>query len=237
MSVPTSSPAPGTYTFAPAASDLVLYAYSLINIRPSEMQLQHYIDAAIAANFSMVNLTNHAPQQFAVETQEIDLVANTATYALATRSIAVPIVTILTGTDTNQVERTIGPLSRYEYRALPTKNTIGPVVSYFFDLQIAPQITFWMVPDGDQKYTAMVQTLRQMQDVDLTNNQGINCPYRFLDYLATDIAARLADSYQPAKSIDLYAKAEKRLNLALGRDQETLPLTISPALSGYWRVL
>ena len=41
MTVNTSLPGPGTYSFAPAASDLILYAFSLINIRRSELTTQH----------------------------------------------------------------------------------------------------------------------------------------------------------------------------------------------------
>jgi hypothetical protein len=237
MTILIAQPAPNTYNFNPAASDIVLYAFSLLSIRPYQLQLQHYIDAAMAVNFSMVNLSNYAPQQFAIENQTVPLIANTATYNLTSRTIAVPLVTIMTNANTtSQLERTIGPLSRYEYGAIPIKTQQGPVVSYFFDLAITPQINFWLVPDDADTYTAIIQTIRQQQDVDLTNDQGIGVPYRFLDYIATDMAARLADSYQPSKSQDMRALAKERLMLAISRDMESSSITLGLSLSNYRRI-
>lgn len=235
MSVPTSQAAPGTYTFAPAASDIVLYAFSLCGIRPTELSQHHYVDAAMAANLAMVNLTNRLPLRFAIELQTVPLVQGTATYNLATRTVAAPIVTIGTTSGGVTTERVIGPISSYEYRALPTKAQEGPPTSYWFNLGHTPQLVLWPVPDDAATYTAYVQTLRQLQDVDLTNSQGVDSPYRFLDTLTTDIAARLAESYQPAKAPPLYALAKERFALAIARDIEDVPMTISPALSGYYR--
>jgi len=236
MSVQTNTGATGTYIFAPAASDLVLYAYSLINIRRTELTTQHFVDAGMAANLAMVNLANHLPMRFALETQALALTQGTATYTLANRTIAVPIVTIATASSGTTTERTIGPLSASEYAAIPTKAQQGPPTSYFFSLLEVPTITVWPTPDGNGPYTANVQVFRQLQDVDLTNAKGMDSPYRFLDALATDIAARLSESYQPAKADKLYLLAEKRLNLALGRDQEAVNMSIAPSLGSYYRV-
>jgi len=237
VSVPAGQASPGTYSFQPAASDLVLYAYSLCNIRPTELTTQHLIDAAMAANFAMVNLSNNLPMRFALETQTVNLTAGTAAYTLAARTIAVPIVTISVSSGGVTTERVLGPISAYEYRAQPVKAQQAPPTSYWFNLAVPPVLTFWPTPDVSSTYTANVQSFRQLQDVDLTNALGVDSPYRFLDALVTDMAARLADSYQPAKSQDLYAKARDRLMLALGRDQESVPMTISPGLGGYYRVL
>ena len=88
MGIPVGQSSTGTYTFAPAASDLVLYAYSLIGMRRVDLTTQHYIDASMAANLAMVNLSNHMPMRFGLETQTLLLVQGTATYNLATRTIA-----------------------------------------------------------------------------------------------------------------------------------------------------
>ncbi len=235
MTVPTSLPPPGTFSFSPSASDLVLYAFSLCNIRSTELQAQHYIDASMAANMAMVNLSNHIPLRFAIETQTGTLTQGSPLYSLQPNTIAVPIVTISTTSGGSTVERVLGPISAYEYQALPTKAQQGPPTSYFFSLLSTPTLTFWPTPDGNGPYTVYVQAFRQLQDVDLTNMRGVDSPYRFLDTLATDIAARLAESYAPQKAPGLYALAEKRLAIATARDQETTPLTIMPTLSSYYR--
>ena len=236
MTVPTNTGATGSYQFAPSAGHLVQYAFSLINIRPTELTTQHYIDAGMAANFAMVDLSNRNPLRFALETQSIPLVQGTATYALAARTIAVSIVTIATTYGGVTTERTIGAISAYEYQAQPQKSQQAAPTSYFFSLLESPTLTFWPTPDGAQTYTANVQSFRQVQDVDLTNAQGLDSPYRFLDALSTGIAARLAESYQPQKAPGLYMLYEQRLKLALARDEEFTPISLAPGLASYYRL-
>ena len=259
MSIPVGLPGPGTYSFSPAASDLVLYAYSLINIRRTELTTQHYVDAAMAANLAMVDLSNRNPLRFTLETQAISLVQGTASYALAPRTIAVSIVTIATTTSGQTLVFGQGLLydgSIYrndvsasfagapdkvmgfgsQYQALPNKAQQAPPTSYFFSLTAAPTLTIWPTPDGTQTYTANVQSFRQLMDVDLSNAQGVDSPYRFLDAFTTGIAARLAESYQPAKAPALYVLYEQRLALALSRDQESTPISLAPNLGSYYRV-
>lgn len=239
MSIPTNQGTSNTYTFAPSTTDMVLYAFSLCNIPRSELQEMHFVDAAMAFNFAMVNLSNYVPLQWTLSSNSIPLVAGTSVYNLPNNTIPVPIVTILTGNGQSQVERVIGPLSAYEYAAMPTKETPGPPTSYFYSkLTPTPTLTLWPVPDVSNTYTAVVQYYRQLQDVDPQSpDQGADIPYRFLDYIQTEVAARLADSYQPAKAQQLYMQANTRLWTAINRDHEDVPITISPALSGYYHIL
>ena len=236
MSVPTSTATTGTYTFAPSAGDLVHYAFSLCNLRRTELSTPHYADAEMAANFAMIEMSNCNPLRFARETIPITLTQGQATYALPNRILTVFITTIATGSGATLVERVLGPISDYEYQAMPNKAEQAPPTSYFFSLLAIPTITFWPTPDNGGPYTANVSTFRQMQDVDLTNGYGVDAPYRFLDALTTNVAARLADSYSPARAADLYMKAEKRMQLAQGRDQESTPISILPGLSSYYRI-
>lgn len=237
MSVPMSQAAPGTYGFALSASDIVLFAFSMCNIRGTQLTQQHLVDAAIASNLAMADLTNSLPMRFALETQAITpLVQGTATYALSTRTVAVPIVTLAVTSGGSVIERVLGPISAYEYRAMPTKSQQGPPTAYWFSLTAAPSLTLWPTPDGSSTYTLYAQSLRQLGDVDLTNSQGVDSPYRFLDALTTNIAGRLAENYAPAKADRFYALAEKRLSKAIGRDIEDVPISILPALGSYYQV-
>ena len=236
MSVSTSLSSPGTYTFAPSAADLVHYAFSLINMRPTELTTQHSWDAGMAANMAMIDMSNRNPMRFAMETIPVPLTEGTATYPLPARTLAVSIVMLSTTVAGTTVERALGPISAYQYAAMPEKAQEGPPTSYFFSLLAVPTITFWPSPDTGGPYVANCQTFRQLQDVDLTNMQGVDSPYRFLDALATSVAARLAESYQPAKAPGLYASYENRMRLAQGRDQESTPISIAPALGSYFRI-
>lgn len=76
---------------------------------------------------------------------------------------------------------------------------------------------------------------RQCQDVDLTNGQSVDSPYRFLDAFTTGLAARLAESYRPEKEAHLNQRFEERFARAARRDQENVPIRIMPDLSSYFR--
>ncbi len=242
MSIPVSQPATGTYNFSPSAGDLVLFAYSLCNMRRTELTTAHLADAAMAANLVMVDMSNRNPLRFALETLSTGaggipaVTQGNAVYTLPSRTIAVPIVTVATGSGATLVERVLGPISAYEYQAMPNKNEQSPPTAYFFSLTAIPTITLWPTPDGGGPYTLNMQTFRQLQDVDLTNAQGVDSPYRFLQALATGIAAELAECYAPAKADKFAAKYEQRMSLAQGRDQETTAISILPGLSSYYRI-
>lgn len=236
MSVLTSQPSSATYGFSPSAGDLVLYAFGQCGIRRTELTQSHLIDAAIASNLVMVNLSNNLPLRWTLTDQSVSLVQGQATYNLTTNTVVVPIVTIATAAGGSTTERVIGPLSGYEYRAIPNKAQQGSPTSYFFALGAQPTLTLWPTPDASTTYTAIVQTYRQLQDVDLTNAQGPDVVYRFLDAYASELAARLAESYKPEKADRLYALAEARLLKAQGRDQETVNMSISLPISSYYRV-
>lgn len=330
MSVLTSSSTTGAYSFNPSAGNLALFAYSMINMRPPELGTQHMIDAAMAANFAMVELSNSNPMQFAFETLStgantpdgaaggtfatsaatssgntltfatspaiagsvngfyvsdstnaaaiaagttvvsvtgsgpytVTLSANvvgpgvgsgdaivfgavapvtqgTAVYTLPARTLAVSIATIVTGSGQSLVERVLGPISDYQYQALPNKNQQAAPTSFFLWLgkpPSAPTFTLWPTPDGGGPYGLNIRTMRQLQDVDLANGQGIDSPYRFLGAFVTNMAGWLAEIYKPEKADRLYMLYERRMQLAQGRDQETVPLSILPGLSSYYQI-
>lgn len=316
MTVPVSQPSPGTFSFSPSAGNLVLYAYSLINMRRTELETTHFIDGAMAANMTAIDMSNRNPLRFALETLStgvgnslatsaaaasgnmltfasspgadagyyaadgtnanaipaqttvlsvtgsgpytVTLSANVvspgvglgdsitfsqiapvtqgnAVYNLPNRTLAVSIVTIQTNNGGEIIERVLGPISAYEYQAMPFKKEQAPPTAYFFSLLAVPTLTLWPAPDGNGPYQLNIQSFRQLQDVDLTSAQGVDTVYRFLDAMTTGIAARLADSYRPERAADLYAKYEARMTLAQGRDQESTPISIMPGLSGYYR--
>lgn len=315
MSVPISNSTTGTNQFNPAASSLILYAYSLINMRGTQIVTEHLIDGAMAANFAMIEMSNRNPMRFALETlstgvgnsfttsiatvsgntlefstspgniigfyvtditvenaipanttvlsitgsgpytvtlsgvatgvslgdsitfsELAPITQGTAVYTLPRRTLAISIVTIATSSGQSLVERVLGPISAYEYQAMPNKNTQAPPTAYFFSLLKTPTITFWETPDNGGPYQANIQTFRQLQDIDLTNGYAVDSPYRYLDALVTNIAARLAESYAPAKADRLYAQYEARMSLAQGRDQETVSLSILPGLGSYYQI-
>jgi hypothetical protein len=227
----------GTYSFAPSAADIVLNAYSMIQIRRTEMTTQHLQDAYMQANMLMVDITNRNPLRWGLETQT-QVLSATATYTLTNRTIAIPVAYITTTVGGSTVDRVIGPISASEYAAIPNKTQSAPPTSFFFSLLTTPTVTLWPVPDASTIAlggTLTMQTLRQVQDVDLTGGATLDSPYRFLDAITTGLASRLAEMYRPERAQWLGTQYERKMALALGRDQEQAPLYLTPGLAGYFR--
>ena len=202
---------------------------------------EHLEDAAMQANLLNVEFSNRNPNGWAIETQEIALTPDVATYNLASRTVCVTIAYIRTTTNGVVNDRVIGPLSKTDYASLPQKDQAAPPVSYFFSLlHPTPTITFWPVPDVVDTYTAEVQTFRQMQDVVIAGGVTLDSPYRFLDAFTTGLAARLALMYpehlpSPNRPQELQALYEGRFTLAAQRDQESVPMIIRPMMGSYYR--
>lgn len=230
----------GTYSFAPSAGDLVLTAYSMIQVRRWELTQQHLEDAYMQANLQMVDFSNRNPNTWAAEIQSIPLSEGNPTYNLADRTIAVAICYIdQTNSGGQTISRVVGPLSGNEYASMPVKAQQGPPTSFYFNLLTpTPTITFWPVPDGNGPYTAEVRTFRQMQDVALPGGVTIDSPFRFLDAFTTGLAARLAILYPPKDpnlAVRLSDMYEAKFTLAAQRDQESTNMYIRPQFDGYYR--
>jgi hypothetical protein len=227
----------GTYAYAPSAANVVTNAFGMIQLRRPELTTAHLLDAADCCNLLMVDFSNRNPHRWTMETQTITLVPGVAIYSPTTRTLAVALATI----QLNSIDRVIGSISATDYAALPNKTQAGPPTSFFFNLQVAPTVTLWPVPDAAATLT--LTTFRQLQDVDLSGGQTIDAPYRFLDALTTGLAFRLGHMYPdalikakgPSALADLEGLYEKRMLIACARDRQRTPLYLTPGLGSYFR--
>lgn len=225
----------GTYVFAPSAGEAFLAALSMCGIRRTEVGMEHLVDATFQANMQMVDFSNKNPNQFALETQTVPLVASTATYSLSARTISIAVAYIETTSGTTTTARVLGAISASEYAAIPNKAQEGFPNSYWMNLQPTPTITLYTTPDSALTYTLKLQTFRQMQDIAPASGETLDAPYRFLDAFTTGLAARLAAIYAPDRAAGLKALFDERFTLAAAQDQERVPIYITPGLSGYFR--
>ena len=222
-----------TYAWNPSAADIVLNAYGMIQIRRHELTTGHLEDASFQSNALMVDISNRNPNRWLIESQVVPL-TSVATYALAPRTICVTAATV---SISSAGDRAIGPLSAADYAVIPRKTQTAPPTSYYFSLGVVPSVTLWPVPDAATiaaGATLNLLTFRQVQDVDLTNGQSLDCPYRFLDAFTTGLAARLAEFYRPEKVVGLNAFFEQRFARAQKRDQEQVNISIAPNFSSYY---
>ena len=221
-----------TYTFNPSAADITLNAFGMLQIRRTELTVQHLEDAALQDNMLMVDVSNRNPHRWTMAPVTITLAAGVPTYTVPPQTLAVPVVTLTkAGRD-----RTLGPLSAADYAMQPDKTHSAPPTSYWFSLTTAPTITVWPVPDAASAGPVLnLQTYRQVGDVSLSGGASLDAPYRFLDAITTGLAARLAQIYRPDAEDKLNLRYEERIARAAIRDEEDIPIKILPNFGGYYR--
>ena len=224
----------GTYAYAPSSSDLVLQAFSRIQIRGPELTAQHLADAATECNLLAVQFTNRNPNSWMLETPTIPLVQGVATYSLPSRTVAIGIAYITVGTGAAAFDSPMGPISATDWGAISIKSTQGQPTTLFLSMLPTPTITVWPVPDNGV-YTINVQSFRQMADVGIRNGETLDAPYRFLDSFVAGLAARLARIYAPALYQLRQQDFESAFQEAAAQDQQSVNLYITPALSAYYR--
>lgn len=225
----------GTFTFNPSLGELVLLAYARCGVRRTEMVAEHMVNARMEVNLLLSDWSNQLVNAWAVELEEQALTLDVATYAVDGSTVSILDAYISTGTSQNVLDRMIMPISRSEYAAMPTKEQTGEPTVFWYDRLVSPTITVWPTPDASSTYTLKYYRVRQIQDANYVNAQTIEVPYRFLDALSWELAARLAVIYAADRAEGLSAKAAMQWQRAAKTDGEQVPFAIIPGLSGYYR--
>lgn len=213
---------------------MVLGAYARIGVRRTALLNEHLQDAYRQANLLLVEWANKQPNLFTSELQTVALEEGEATYDLPARSVMILACYVRTGSGTSQNDRLLFPISTYEYASYPNKNAQGFPSVFWFNRQITPQITFWLVPDADSTYTAELQIVRQIQDANLASGETPDLPYRFLDAFEAGLSHRLSRLYAPALEMQRKQDAVDAWSVAATQDVENVNLNITPALTGYY---
>lgn len=225
----------GTYSFSMSNADILVSAYSRIGVRRTEILAQHMQDGYRELNLALSKYSNLQPNLWVSEQQTISLTAGTPTYTLPARSVQILSCFIRTGSGSNLNDRLVFPISEFEYASYPNKSSQGFPSVFWFNRQITPTMTFWLVPDATTTYTAYLQVVRQIQDANLQNGETPDFPYRWLDAITAELAYRLARIYAPDKEVMRKADAAEAWHIASTQDVENVQMTISPGLADYYR--
>lgn len=245
-------PSSGTASFNPAASELVLTAFSRCGKAGAMLNPEMLRIASTEANLLQTDWVNRGYNLWKQETIQFPsaspLTPGVFQYALPATTLMITLAWIETGTTPNTVDRVMGPLSAVEYKAITNKLNPGPPTTYWYDRQITPLINLWPVPDSSQTYTAFCQAYTQIQDVVLPNGVTLDTPYRFLGAFTAGLAAALAVHYAPERlgsyaipergipGQGLLGAAERTWFYATTGDTDNRPLVLMPDVSGYYRM-
>jgi hypothetical protein len=224
----------GTYAFNPSLGELTLYAYNLIGVRNTAVLQEHMTAARMASNLLLANWANRGVNLWAVDLVTVPLVQGQATYSVDGNTVVMLDAYIETVTDSVATDRIILPVSRTEYASYPNKEQQGFPTVFWFDRLIAPEVTLWPVPNGQQTYLKYYR-VRQIQDANLTSGQTVEIPYLWLDAFANGLASRLAMIWNPQMIQILKPIADESYQIAADQNVETAQQYISPMTSGYFR--
>jgi hypothetical protein len=224
----------GTYTFNPSLGELVIYSYNMIGIRGTSLLQEHMEAARMASNLMLGRWSSQGVNLWAVDLVTVALVQGTATYNVDANTIVMLDAYVTTGTGTSAINRVIMPISRTEYASYPNKTQQGFPTTFWFDRLLAPTVTLWPVPDGNEVSLSYYR-VRQVQDSNLSNGQNVEIPAYFLEAFAYGLAHRLATIWAPDKVQMLKPMADEAYAIAASQNIETANTYISPMISSYWR--
>lgn len=224
----------GAYNFAPGMGEMVLYAYGLAGIRPTALTQQHFEYARMASSLVTGRWSADGVNLWQVDLQRIPLSQGCATYPVPNNTIVMLDMYYTINNGQQEIDRIMTPISRTEYANYPNKKQEGSPTVAWFDRLLAPTVTLWPTPNGQQA-SFKYYRLRQTQDSVMANGQQVEIPIYFLEAFAFALAMRLAQIWAPDKAPALKLMADESWGIASRQNQETSMTYVSPMLSGYFR--
>ena len=224
----------GTYAFNPSLGELTLYAFNLCGLRNTSLLQEHMESARMAANMVAASFSNRGVNLWQVDLVTTPLVQGVSTYAVDPSTVMILDGYVTTGSGTTAIDRIIMPVSRTEYASYPNKTQQGWPTTFWFDRLLAPTVTLWPVPDGNEVSFSYYR-LRQIQDANFTSGQTVDVPYLWMEAFAYALAFRLALIWSPDKVPMLKPIADEAYNIAAEQNVENAATYISPQIQGYYR--
>lgn len=227
----------GTYAFNPSLGELVLYAYNMLQVRPTAVLQEHMFSARMATNLMLADWANKGVNLWKVDLVEEPLVAEQSTYDVDPSTVMMLDAYIRTDNGVSPpTDRLILPITRTEYASYPNKASQGPPNVFWFDRLLAPTVTLWPVPTTNVTGMSLVYyRMRQIQDAGFANGQNVDVPYRWLKALSDGLALELARSWAPSRVLEMAQFAKDSYATAAGNDVEDGQYYISPMIGSYYR--
>lgn len=180
-------------------------------------------------NLMFAEWANRGLNLWTVATGTTTLIQGTSQYTLAEDVVdLLDMVLRRTGTDYELTR-----ISRGDYLDFPNKTDQGRPSQFYFDRQIAPEITLWQTPENstDQLVYYYVQ---RIEDVDsLTNTTGV--PFRFYPCMVAGLSYYLAIKRAPDRVQMMKSIYEEEFQRAANEDEDKVPLMLTPSIR-YLRV-
>lgn len=234
----------GTYNFAISNGEAVLAAYERIRVFPPSITQKHMSTARRELNLLLASHAgNKQVNLWKVDQVTTNLVSGTSTYAVDPSTVMIldAWITQPATSPTASNDLYITPVSRTEYASFSNKQSPGRPTSYWFDRLLSPTITLWPVPNQGG-YQLKYYRCFQIQDANLAGGETPDIPVLWMDWLVAGMAHRLSRPYGPPSVSEALALEKQRKQdadeawiIAATQNVENVPLTMAPAISGYYR--
>jgi hypothetical protein len=224
----------GTYSAFPGLGECTLYAYGLCGVRRTSLTQQHFEDAKIATTMVMGRASADGVNLWQVDLQSIPLVQGCPTYPVPNNTIVILDAYYTINNGQQEIDRIMTPISRTEYANYPNKQQQGAPTVYWNDRLLAPTVTLWPCPNGQQAAFKYYR-LRQTQDSVMANGGQVEMPWYFLEWYVHALAMRLAAIWAPDRAPMLKAMTDESWGIVERQNRETANTYVSPQVQGYWR--
>lgn len=223
----------GTFNFNPGLGECTIYALNLCGLRGTSILQEHMESARMATNMMLGRWSSQGVNLWAVDLQTVPLVQGQATYTVPANTIVMLDAYVVQNSSGAAINRVILPISRTEYASYSQPTQQGFPTTFWFDRLLAPTVTLWPVPDGNES-SLNYYRVRQIQDANFTSGQQVEIPYYFLEAFSYGLAQRLATIWAPDKAAGLKGFADEAYEIAASQNIETAQQYISPMLSQYF---
>ena len=223
----------GTYTFGDTEQiDIITEAYERVGRNPASLASNDIDSARRSINYMFSDWANNGPNLWAVDLQSIALTTNTLYYDLQPRTVSILQVYTRTTSGGINTDLMMSPISRAEYDALPNKAQAGDrPFQYYFERTITPRLYIWQVPQA-AGVTLFYHRMKIQEDAgDFTDS--MDAPNRWMEAIASGLAAKLAVKFAPDRLSFLQGLADSSYDRAAAEDREKVPLRITIDMQGY----
>lgn len=220
-----------TYFDTLEAVDVIQDAFERCGIDFSRVSGNQLDSARRSIQMCMSDWGNRGPNLWRVQLSTTALAAGQSTVTLDPNVIEVLQAYVTDTSATPPINYVLSAISRSDYAALPYPTQSGYRPNqYYFQRTTTPQIFLWQVQDNANMVLGYY-AWRFQENVGAFTNQ-LDVPNRWYEALTSNLAWRLAVKFAPDRAVMLKTDSQEMFNAAAAEDTESVPLRITPNMSG-----
>lgn len=223
----------GQYDFGSSEQiDIITEAFERVGRNPASLSSNDIDSARRSINYLFSDWSNDGPNLWAIDLVALPLVAGQQSYVLDEETVYIVQAATRTTAGGVNTDLVIQPISRAEYLALPNKAQAAQrPTQFYFQRTSTPSVFVWPVPQDDS-VTLLYYRMKIQQDAGAFTD-SMDAPNRWMEAIASGLAAKLAVKFAPDRLQYLQGLADVAYARAKAEDRERVPLRISIDMRGY----